>query len=295
LVGQEADQREATMPKRELMRDQYETRRRKEQLAFLVVKFLRASALFISIDAEFRRLTKEGNLAGGGLFVRVRELAESLVFDLKEKAHFLFRNDPRSADGVKGASKTGSRTTHELLAGMKNSIESRAIDSYIGTGYHLLLILMESLYQIERYAPELEREKREISRILELARTTGNAFSPEERAELERLQGLSELSVKFAAESEELALRVAERCEALFEGTAEVIRHFMASARDNEVLIQNLVQNRELLERVYGEGAAEQIFSELCKGKGYTGRTGLERALNFARAKCGNITALREA
>jgi hypothetical protein len=283
------------MAKRELTRDQYEARRRKEQLAFLVVKFLRANALFISIDAEFRRLAKEGNLAGGGLFVRVRDLEDSLVFELKEKAHFLFRNDPRAANGVKGASKTGSRTTHELLAGMKNSIESRAIDSYIGTGYHLLLILQESLYQIELYAPELEREKREISRILELARTTGNVFSPEERAELERLQSLSELSVKFAAESEELALRVAERCEALFAGTAEVIRHFMASARDNEILIQNLVQNRDLLEQVYGEGAAERIFSELCKGKGYTGRTGLERALNFARAKCGNITALKEA
>jgi hypothetical protein len=283
------------MAKRELTPDQYEARRRKEQLAFLVVKFLRANALFISIDAEFRRLAKEGNLAGGGLFVRVRDLEDSLVFELKEKAHFLFRNDPRAANGVKGASKTGSRTTHELLAGMKNSIESRAIDSYIGTGYHLLLILQESLYQIELYAPELEREKREISRILELARTTGNVFSPEERAELERLQSLSELSVKFAAESEELALRVAERCEALFAGTAEVIRHFMASARDNEILIQNLVQNRDLLEQVYGEGAAERIFSELCKGKGYTGRTGLERALNFARAKCGNITALKEA
>jgi hypothetical protein len=88
---------------------------------------------------------------------------------------------------------------------------------------------------------------------------------------------------------------VAERCEALFAGTAEVIRHFMASARDNEILIQNLVQNRDLLEQVYGEGAAERIFSELCKGKAYTGRTGLERALNFARAKCGNVTALKEA
>jgi hypothetical protein len=282
------------MPRRELTGVHYEARRRKEQLAFLVVKFLRASALFMSIDAEFRKLAKEGYLAGGGLFVRVRDLVGSL-FELKEMAHFLFRTDSRAANGVKGASKTGSRTTHELLAGMKNSIESRAIDSYIGTGYHLLLILQESLYQIELYAPELEREKKEISRILELARTTGNAFSAEERAELERLQDLSELSVKFAAESEDLALRVAERCEALFEGTTEVIRHFMASARDSEILIQNLLQNRSLLEQVYGEGAAEQVFSELCKGKGYTGRTGLERALNFARAKCGNITALKEA
>jgi hypothetical protein len=283
------------MATRELTRDHFEARRRKEQLAFLVVKFLRACASFKSIRAEFRVLAPGGRLSGGGLFMKVRELAESLVFDLKEKAHFLFRSDPRALNGAAmkaAAARPGSRDTRGLLAGMKSSIESRSIDSYIGTGYHLLQILQESLYQIELYTPELEREKGEIRRILELARTTGNAFSAEEKTELERLQALSELSVKFAAESEELALRVVERCEAIFAGTAEVIRHYMASARDNEILILNLIQNKGLLEEVYGEGAAEQIFSELCKGRGFSGKTGLERALSYARAKCGNVTAL---
>ena len=194
------------MGKREVTREQFDARRRKEQLAFLVVKFLRASVSFQSINADFHRLNATGCLAGCGLFERVRELAESLVFDLKEKAHYLFRNaGSNGAPGHTAAVVTDAKDARRLIAGMKSNIETRSIDSYIGTGYHLLQILQESLYQIERYTPELEKEKGEISRILELARSTGYKFSLEERAELERLKALDEISVKLAAEAEELA------------------------------------------------------------------------------------------
>jgi hypothetical protein len=268
-----------------LTHDKFDARRRKEQLAFLVVKFLRAYTSFQSINADFLRCAEDGSLAGCGVFERVRELAESLLFDLKEEAHFLFR--------VSGAAaKPRSRDTRHILARMKTSIETRSIDSYIGTGYHLLLILQESLYQIERYAPELEREKGEISRILELARASDSIWTPEEKAELERLKALDEISVNLAAESRDLAARVMERCATLFTGTAEVIRHTVASACDNEILILNLLQNQDLIESVYGEGAAERIFSELCRGRGFSGRTGVARALAFAREKCGNVTGL---
>jgi hypothetical protein len=284
------------MAKREVTREQFDARRRKEQLAFLVVKFLRAYVLFQSINADFRRLTASGCLAGCGLFERVRDLAESLVFDLKEKAHYLFRKTGPVGAPTPAATGAGdSKDTRRRIAGMKSNIEIRSIDSYIGTGYHLLQILQESLYQIERYTPELEKEKGEIGRILELARSTGYKFSLEERAELERLKALDEISVKLAAESEELALRVMERCETLFAGTADVIRNFVASASDNEILILNLLENQDLIEKVYGQGSSEGIFWELCKGRGFTGRSGLERAINFARAKCGNTSAIAAA
>jgi hypothetical protein len=286
------------MAKRELTREQFDARRRKEHLAFLVIKFLRASVLFKAICADFHDPATADGPAVSGLFERVRELAESLVFDLKEKAHFLFRADTRAAQvaAANGAPrKTGPRDAGRLLAEMKNSIETRSLHSYIGTGYHLLLILQESLYQIDHYTPELEREKAEISRVLELARASGSDSSPEEQTELERLRALDEISMKLASESRELGARVMERCEALFAGTAEVIRHLIVSAKENEILILNLLENRDLVEEVYGEGSAERIFSELCKGRGFSGRTGVERALNYARAKCGNVTALTEA
>jgi hypothetical protein len=281
------------MARREVTREQFDARRRKEQLAFLVVKFLRAYASFQSINAEFRRLNDAGCLAGCGLFERVRELAESLVFDLKEKAHYLFRAAGSNGKaGHAAAAPRDAKDTRRRIAGMKSNIETRSIDSYIGTGWHLLQILQESLYQIERYTPELEKEKGEISGILELARTSGYKFSLEEHAELERLKALDEISVKLAGEAVDLALRIMERCEALFAGTADVIRNFVASQSDNEILVLNLLEHRDLIEKVYGEGSAESIFWELCKGRGFTGRSGLERAINFARTKCGNISAL---
>jgi hypothetical protein len=281
------------MAKREVTREQFDARRRKEQLAFLVVKFFRAFVSFQSINADFGRLNASGCLAGCGLFDRVRELAESLVFDLKEKAHYLFRNaGPNGSPTQKTADIKDSKDARRLIAGMKSNIETRSIDSYIGTGYHLLQILQESLYQIERYTPELEKEKGEISRILELARSTGYKFSLEERAELERLKALDEISVKLASEAEELALRIMERCETLFAGTADVIRNFVISQSDNEILILNLLEHQDLVERVYGQGASETIFWELCRGRGFTGRSGLERAVNFARARCGNTSAI---
>jgi hypothetical protein len=269
------------MARRKSSPGSFEDRRRKEQLAFLVVKFLRAFRSFQTISRDFKKHREAGCLSGCGLFEQVQEMIQSLVFDLKEKAHFLFRANPGDA-----------RDTRHRLAAMKQNIETRTIDSYVGTGYHLLQILQESLYQIERYAPELEKEKGEINRITELARASRYAFSSDEEAELARLRSLSEISEKFAAESTDLAVRVVERCQGLFVETAEVIRHYIAGARENEILILNLLQNRQLLEQVYGPGADEQIFSELCKGRGFIGKTGLERAEAYARARCGNVTAL---
>jgi hypothetical protein len=270
-------------------RGQFEVRRRKEQVAFLVVKFLRLYVSFKEIAEEFHTRSAAGALGGSGLFERVGGLAQSIGFDLKELAHSLFR----AQNGLDDPPRP--RGTREMLAAVKTVLERRSLDSYIGTGYHLLLILHESLYQIERYSPELDKEKAEISRIMELARAGGPGFGPDQRAELARLQALDEISAKLAVDSAELAHVVLGRCEELLEGTALVIRRFGESASDNEILVLNLLQNRDLVERVYGAGSAEAIFSELCTGRSYKGHTGLDRALAFVRARCGNISGLEPA
>jgi hypothetical protein len=82
------------------------------------------------------------------------------------------------------------------------------------------------------------------------------------------------------------------RCEELLEGTARVIRRFGSSANDNEILVLNLLQHTDLVEKVYGAGSVEAIFSELTAGSGFKGRTGLDRAIAFVRARCGNISGL---
>ena len=275
------------MAARQPQRGQFEARRRKEQVAFFVVKFLRMYVSFREIAEEFHVRSASGNLAGSGLFDRVGGLAQSIAFDLKELAHVLFR----SRNGHEAA-EPPARGAREILAGMNTVLERRSLDSYIGTGYHLLLILHESLYQIERYSPELDKEKAEIARIMELARAEAPGLPPDQRAELERLRSLDEISAKLAKDSAELARVVLARCEELLKATALVIRRFGVSAKDNEILVLNLLENRDLVEKVYGGGEAEVIFTELCTGPGFKGRTGLDRALTFVRARCGNVSGL---
>ena len=149
-------------------------------------------------------------------------------------------------------------------------------------------------YRQDVYSPELDKEKSEIARIMELARAQARGFPPDQRAELERLRALDEISAKLAVDSAELARVVMGRCEELLEGTASVIRRFGTSANDNEILVLNLLQNRDLVEKVYGEGAAETILAELCTGHGFKGRTGIDRALAFVRARCGNVSGLEQ-
>jgi len=274
---------------REPQRGKFEERRRKEQVAFLVVKFLRMYVSFKEIAAEYHARSTAGSLAGSGLFEKVAGLSQGIAFDLKELAHSLFR----AQNGHVPSSRP--RGTREALSGMKTLLERRTLDSYIGTGYHLLLILQESLYQSEHYSPELDREKDEIGRIMDLARAGGSGLGFDQREELERLQALDEISAKLAVDSSELARVVLGRCEELLEGTARVIRRFGASASDNEILVLNLLQHTDLVEKVYGPGSVEAIFSELTAGGGYKGRTGLDRAVAFARARCGNISGLEPA
>ncbi len=284
------------MAKRELVGDGFESRRRNEGLAFFTVKFLRGYLSFQDIRAAFLEAAEASRLDGSGLFEKVRDLEEGLAFDLKEKAHHLFRSasrqgngKPRPAGGPAGAVNGSASATP---AALKAAIEARAIDSYIGTGFHLLLILRESLYQIERYTPELVQEKEELARLTELARTDSASFSEEEMVALEHLRVLDESSVRVHEEAIVLAHRMVDRCDELFHQTAAVLRRFMESGDDNEILMLNLLRNRDLLERVYGDGASESIFTELCRGKRVPGKTGTEKALSYVRSKCGNVTGL---
>jgi hypothetical protein len=270
-------------------RDVFEERRAKENLAFLVVKFLKAYVAFEGIYEVYRKAEADGCLASCGVFEQVKELEESLAFDLKELAHGLFRSRTiQEAGGPKPSQRISRRMLRELTA----SIEMRAIDSYIGTSYHLLTILKESLYQLRQYAPLYEQEEAEVAAIDEMARRLKYSFSPHEAHELEHLRSLVELSTKLSTENKALSSRMAARGRDLFQSTAQVIRQHLESASENEVLVQNLLQNRDLLDRVYGAGAAERIFIELCPGRDVSGNTGIERARSYVRKHCGNVDSL---
>jgi hypothetical protein len=265
----------------------YLARRRKEELSFLVVRFLKAFELFEGIYRDFRQLASAGRGFGGsGLFQRVKQMEEDLVFGIKEKAHFLFRG---AAPG--GQQSEGGRSRH-TLAGLRRSLVDRSLDSTIGTGFHMFMILRECLYQLEVYAPRFEAELEQTERLEDLARRIGSALGEEEAHELEHIRQIVKHGQGLASYSRELAEQALERCRALFHRAAELLRHLVEEAGRNEVLVLNLLREREAVDRVYGEGGAERLFSHMFRNSGKPGATGLAKALAYARKNCGNTEAL---
>ncbi|MBN1835611.1 MAG: hypothetical protein JW820_07155, partial [Spirochaetales bacterium] len=277
----------------------FRIRRRKEAFAFLVVRFLRACVRFEDIYREFRNIEQSGHgFAGADLFARVRDLEEEVIFDVKEKAHALFRrewdgkaggwpsepaiSDLERAVLSRGAAGGPREETRDMFAAVRRSLVNRSLDAYIGTGFHMFMILTESLYQLERYAPQYSREKEQVERLSELTRRMGYGLDDEEEHELDHIRQVARLSQGIAADTGELASIALERCRSLFRETAELIRHSIEEAGDNEVLVLNLLRDNSLLDQVYGPGAGEEILSHMFRGVEQPAASGKDKALAYA-------------
>ena len=286
---------------------QYIERRRKEDLSFLVVRFLRAHVEFFELYEEFKALLGEGaDFQHAGLFAKINKLEQTLVFDIKEKAHFLFRSDWVGTDETEVAgsrfadleriileSQNADRSkAREVFAELRKSLVRRSIDSYIGTGFHLFMILLESIYQLENYVPQYRGELEYLERIEYLTDRSGYEFDQEEEHELDHIKQVVTLCQSITTDTQELAHVALERCMALFRETAEILRHSIEDASSNEVLVLNLLKERGLVEQVYGAGAWESILSHMFRSAGEPGRSGAEKAESFVRRTCGNIEGL---
>jgi len=289
------------------VQQQYIARRRKEDLSFLVVRFMRAHVLFSEIYEEFKGLLGEGgDFQHAGLFAKISHLEQTLVFDIKEKAHFLFRSDRQDAaePGVVGSrfadlesillqnQKADRTKAREVFAELRKSLVRKSIDSYIGTGFHLFMILLESVYQLENYVPQYRSELEYLERIEYLTNRIGYEFDPEEEHELGHIKQVVALCQSIASDTQELADVALERCMALFRETAEILRHSIEESAGNEVLVLNLLQERALVEQVYGAGSWETILSHMFRTVGEPGETGAQKAESFVRRSCGNIEGL---
>ena len=286
---------------------QYIERRRKEDFSFLVIRFLKAYVLYSDIYREFKNLQKQGgNFQDFGLFEKIRNLEQTLVFDIKEKAHFLFRSEQRDASEadsiasrfadlerilVKGR-ETDRTAARRVFSELRISLVRKSIDSYIGTGFHLFMILLESLYQLENYVPQYRSELEYVERIEELTGRIGYEFDEEEEHELSHIRQVVDLSQSITSDTLELAAVAAERCTTLFRETAEILRHAIEETPVNEVLVLNLLREKTMVERVYGEGSWEEILAHMFRTVGARGHSGAQKAEAFVRSVCGNIEAL---
>jgi hypothetical protein len=288
---------------------QYIERRRKEDLSFLVVRFMKAYVQFSDFYGQFKALqTEGGDFQHAGLFARIKKLEQTLVFDIKEKAHFLFRSESYESDEPepvgsrfadlerillesREADKSRARA---VFAELRRSLVRKSIDSYIGTGFHLFMILLESVYQLENYVPQYLGELEYLERIESLTSRIGYDFDPEEEHELGHIRQVVSLCQSIAADTLELADVALERCMVLFRETAEILRHSIEGSASNEVLVLNLLKEKGLVEQVYGSGSWEKILNHMFRKVEGPEESGAQKAEGFARKACGNVEDLGE-
>jgi hypothetical protein len=290
--------------------DDYTARRRKEDLAFMVVRFLKAYVLFEGIYEGFREhLSSPSGFEYAGLFARIKTLEETLIFDIKEKAHFLFRStgpgegaaDPLAASYgeidriflLRQGDLPDKSEARRVFSKLRRSLVAKSLDSYIGTGFHMFMILRESFYQLEFYVPQYLRELEYLDRIEYLTQRMGYQLDEEEEHELQHIKQVVRLCQSIASDTRELAAIAIERCRSLFRESAEIIRHSIEEGSDNEVLVLNLLREESVVETVYGSGASEEIFQHMFRHFDAPGKSGREKAREFARRSCGNIESLR--
>lgn len=287
---------------------QYVARRRKEDQSFLVIRFMRMYVLFSEVYEECNELLNAGgDFQNAGLFAKIRNLEQTLVFDIKEKAHFLFRSDSYDTNepGTAGSSFTdlerillesqeADRTkAREVFAELRKSLVRKSIDSYIGTGFHLFMILLESVYQLECYVPQYRNELEYLQRIKRLTDRIGYDFDQDEEHELNHIKQVVALCQSIATDTQELANVALQRCLTLFRETVEILRHSIEEASSNEVLVLNLLTERALVEQVYGAGSWETILKHMFRAVGGPEESGAQKAASFVRRTCGNIEGLK--
>jgi hypothetical protein len=154
------------------------------------------------------------------------------------------------------------------------------------------MILLESVYQLEYYVPQYQSELEYLERIQYLTTRIGYQFDEQEEHDLEHIEQVVKLCQSIATETGELATIALERCLALFRETAEILRHSIEESGANEVLVLNLLKEKQLVEQVYGEGSWEELLEHMFRTGGGPKQSGAQKAEAFVRRTCGNIESL---
>ena len=289
----------------------YIGRRKKEYLSLLVVRFFKAYDVFNDIYRDFLEYEYDNNgVAKSALFERIKNLEESLFFDIEKKSQFLFRSEigknnkyteiQAKYDDLNRylAAKNSSITENEVkntFSELRKSLLNKSIDSNIRRIFHILTILKVNFYELEYYEVEYVQEHKYVLKIESLFRKLGRALNDSERDELNHIKEIDKLGRKISTDTKNHIKIALGRCKSLFHETSEILLHVIHESRKNEILDLNLLRERELVDKIFGSNAHENIFSKMYKTVPNWGNTGVEKAINYCKYNCGNITGLPEA
>jgi tetratricopeptide (TPR) repeat protein len=193
------------------------TKNRNRDLLEMVRKLLLAEAAFQEIFRKY----KERKLRFSDIENWVDERGQSLLYNLKEQSHSLFRI------GAKG-----SVQRDEWL-----------LDLAIGSIFHEAMKLRENIYQMDVYGP----------RYLQFKSKMGKTAYEYERNYLQQFERIISRAEQGIGEG-------MEETRSLFKDAVEQLIDFFRRNSANPYLVRSLLEHRPLLQRVYGNRMAKEIF-----------------------------------
>ena len=175
---------------------------------------------------EFLKKYKEGKLRFSDIGDWVDDRGQSLLYTLKEQSHSLFRI------GAKGPVQK-----NEWL-----------LDLAIGSIFHEAMKLRENIYQMEVYRPRYLQFKSRMGR-------TPHDYEKDYLQQFERIISRAEQGVQEGM----------EETRSLFKDAIEQLTDFLKKNPENPYLIRFLLEHEPLLQRVYGDRRAKEVFHLMFK------------------------------
>jgi len=188
----------------------------------MVRRLLLAEVAFQEIFEKY----KEGKLRFSDVGNWVDDRGQSLLYNLKEQSHSLFRV------GAKGPVHR-----NEWL-----------LDLAIGSIFHEAMKLRENIYQMEVYRPRYLQFKSKIGK-------TAYEYERDYLQQFEQIISRAERGVQEGM----------EETQSFFKDAVEQLIDFFNKNSKNPYLVRFLLEHQPLLQRVYGNRKAKEIFHLMFK------------------------------
>lgn len=188
----------------------------------MVRRLLLAEVSFQEIFRKYR----EGKLRFSDIGNWVDDTGQSLLYNLKEQSHSLFRV------GTKGPVYR-----NEWL-----------LDLVIGSIFHEAMKLRENIYQMEVYRPRYLQFKSRMGKV-------AYSYEKDYLQQFERIITRAEQGVREGM----------EETRSFFKDAIEQLIHFFKENSKNPYLVRFLLEHQPLLQKVYGTRRAKEIFHLMFK------------------------------
>ncbi|MGQ9645438.1 MAG: hypothetical protein ACUVWO_02740 [Thermodesulfobacteriota bacterium] len=188
----------------------------------MVRRLLLAEVAFQEIFKKY----KEGKLSFSDIGNWVDDRGQSLLYNLKEQSHSLFRVRTK-----------GPVYRNEWL-----------LDLVIGSIFHEAMKLRENIYQMEVYRPRYLQFKAWI-------RKGADPYEKDYLPQFERIITRAEQGVREGM----------EETRSFFRDAIEQLIHFFKENAKNPYLVRFLLEHQPLLQKVYGPRRAKEIFRLMFK------------------------------